>query len=173
MRGAWIGHHAHGLSTLCEENEKFTPLEGGHTQVRFAVKDEQRGCNLVGVHHGGKLQERSRVFSQPAHIIVNLRNVARGDEAEPVRDARTLDRRFVAMRLRDRPRGHESARAPAKHGQAIWISPPLSYGKVGGAVDIGVSAVAKVLIDGLEELGAVTGRATVLRLHDSVAHAGD
>src|SRR5882724_12334440 len=75
------------------------------------------------------------------------------------------------MRLRDRPGGHEAAGAPTEDRQAIGIGPALRNGKIGGAVYVGVSAIAKVLVDGVEKIGAVASGAAILRLQHDVAHA--
>ena len=150
-----IGDHADGFAALGEKNEKFAALETGNSNVRLAMENQQRRSDLVRVHDSGKYQERLGTLFLKAHVVIDLAYVAGGNKAEPINDAGSFDGSFVAVRLRDGPGSHEATGAPAEDGLAVGIGPALRYGEIGGAVDVAVGAVAKMLIDGLEELSAV------------------
>src|SRR5690348_8892067 len=103
MRRAGIGDHADGFAALPEQYKKFAALKRRYPDISFAVQDEQRSCDLIRVHDGGKLQHRCGIFFLKTSVVIHLPDVAGGNEAEPVRDAGAFDGGFVAMRLRDRP----------------------------------------------------------------------
>ena len=173
MGRAGIGDHADSFSAFGEQNVEFAALESGNARVGFAVKDEQGRGDLVHMHHGGKLKQRSGIFFLQAGVEVNLPNVTGGDEAEPVGDTGAFDGGAIAVRLSDGPGSHEAAGAPAKDGEAVGVGPALGDGVIGGAVDVVVGAVAEVLVDGGEEVRAVAGGTAVFGLEDDVAEAGD
>src|SRR5208283_484412 len=173
MGRAGIRHHTDGLAALGEQNEKFASLEGRDTLVRLAVENQEWRGDLVSVHHGGKCQERRGIFFLQAHIVVRLTNITGGNEAEPIGDSRAFDGGFVAMGLRHGPRRHETAGTPTEDGLAIRVRPALSNGKIAGAVHIAVGAVSEMLINGLQEFGAVARRTAVLRLKNNIPVPGN
>ncbi len=173
MRGAGIGDHADGFAAFGQKDEEFPALEHGDALIGFPVQDQERSGDAVDVHHGGIDQERSGIFFLEAHVVIDLEDVAFWNKTEPIGDARAFDGGFVAVGLCDGPGGHEAAGAPTKDGEAIGVCPSLGDGKIGGAIDILIGAIAEMLIDGFEEFGAIASRATVLRLQDDIAETSD
>src|SRR5512143_1357559 len=85
MRRSGIGDHADRLAAFGEKDEQLTPLEGRDAQVGIPVENEERGGDLVRVHDRGKAQERRGALLRRAGIVIDLRDVTGGYEAQPIR----------------------------------------------------------------------------------------
>src|SRR5208282_3517738 len=149
MRRARIRYHARSLAARRQNLEILTSLKGRNALIGCAMQNEQWSGHVLGMHDGGERQKCAGIFVWPASIVVDLLQVAGPHKAEPVGNARTLNGSFVAVRLSNRPRGHKTARAPAKYRKPIRIRPALRDGKVGGAVYVAIGAISKVLVDGV------------------------
>src|ERR1700723_4312909 len=148
-------------------------LKGRDAYIGAAMQDEKWGGYFVRKNHRRESQHGARILLLQPSIVVGLPGITGGDETQPVRDARAFDRRLVAVRLRDGPRGHKAAGAPAEYGQPRGIRPSLCNGEVSGAVNVAVSPIAKMLINGRQVRRAETRRPAILRLQDHIVLAGD
>src|SRR5579863_4544722 len=121
--------------------------------------------------HGCRVHQKGlRIFVGPARVVVELLNVAGPYERKPVGNASAFNGRLIPMGLGNGPRGHKAAGAPAENGQAVRVGPSLAEGVVGRAVDIAIGTISEMLVDGVHEGGAITGRSAILRLDHDISH---
>ena len=77
------------------------------------------------------------------------------------------------MGLGDGPRRHEPARAPTEDREPIGLRPALLDGVIRRTVDVAIGSIAEVLVNGVQEVGTVTGRTPVFRLDHDVTLTGE
>ena len=139
------------------------------------MQDQCRRLGAFDVEHGGVFAIGIQVIPVFAAEIERQKtgDIRCSREAHQVGDAGPDGSRLESLRLRDDPRGHEAAVAPAHDAEPLRVGDALRDQVIDAAHDVLVVAAAPVLDVGLAELLAVGSAAARVGAEDGVALPGE